>query len=336
MKRLLILALGAVMASPTAALAWGATGHRMIGRLAEAALPTQTPDFLRTAQAIDDVGELSREPDRSKGAGRAHDSDRDPGHFLDLDDAGTVLGGPALTALPPTRAEFDTALRAVGQDSWKSGYLPYSIIDDWQQLVVDFTYWRILHAAEANPQWAAHRAWFAADRRRREALTLADVGRLSHFVGDGSQPMHVSVHYNGWGDWPNPQGFTTARIHAPFEGALVAATVSPQAAAAEMTPLRLCRCAIEQRTIGYLGATAKQVIPLYELEKAGGLAGQDPRGTAFATRQIAVAASELRDLVVEAWEASATRSVGYKPVVVSVEDVVAGRVDPYPALYGAD
>ena len=52
----------------------------------------------------------------------------------------------------------------------------------------------------------------------------------------------------------------------------VAATVSPQVAAAEMTPLRLCRCAIEQRTIGYLGATAKLVIPLYELEKAGGLA----------------------------------------------------------------
>lgn len=336
MKRLLILVLGAVLASPTAALAWGATGHRMIGRLAVSALPAETPDFLRSAQAVDDVGELSREPDRSKGAGRAHDSDRDPGHFLDVSDDGTVLGGPTLAALPPTRAEFDTALRAVGQDSWKSGYLPYSIIEDWQQLVVDFTYWRILSAAEANPQWTEHHAWFTADRRRREALVLGDLGRLSHFVGDGSQPLHVSVHYNGWGDAPNPEGFTTARIHGPFEGELVAATVRPDAAAAAMTPLRLCGCAIEQRTVGYLSGTAKLVIPLYALEKAGGLAGRDARGTAFATRQIAIAASELRDLIVEAWNASASRSVGYRPEVVSVADVVAGRVDPYPALYGTD
>ena len=43
-------------------------------------------------QAIVDVGEYSREPDRIKRAGKAFDSDRDQGHFLDLNDDGTVLG----------------------------------------------------------------------------------------------------------------------------------------------------------------------------------------------------------------------------------------------------
>ena len=40
-------------------------------------------------------------------------------------------------------------------------------------------------------------------------------------MADASQPMHVSVHFNGWGNFPNPNGFTTAPIHAPFEGAFV-------------------------------------------------------------------------------------------------------------------
>ncbi|HZZ35145.1 MAG TPA: S1/P1 Nuclease, partial [Caulobacteraceae bacterium] len=134
-----LLAFAAVLAaiSPSQALAWGATGHRIIGRLAVQALPSEVPAFLRTPQSAEAIGELAREPDRWKDAGRTHDSDRDPGHFLDLDDEGKVLGGPALAALPLTRAEYETALRAAGTDSWKAGYLSYSIVDGWQQLAKD-------------------------------------------------------------------------------------------------------------------------------------------------------------------------------------------------------
>lgn len=335
MKRRLAIAFAAlVAATPSAALAWGSSGHRIVGQLAVRALPAELPAFLRTPQAAAEVGELSREPDRSRGAGRLHDQDRDPGHFLDLDDGGKVLGGPALSSLPPTRAEYETALRAAGTDSWKAGYLPYSIVDRWQQLTLDFAYWRVLSAAEKNPKWAAHRAWFAADRKRREALILQTLGQLSHFVGDGSQPLHVSYHFNGWGDYPNPEGYSNAKLHGPFEGDLVLATVKAPAVAARMVPFKSCACAIEQRMSAYLTATAGQVIPFYQMEKAGGLAPGDPRGTAFAVQQLAIGASELRDVIVEAWRASATRSVGWRPV--AVQDVVSGRVDPYPALYGID
>jgi hypothetical protein len=335
MKRLALLALmAAIAAAPSAALAWGSTGHRMIGETAVRALPAEVPVFLRTPQAARDIGEFSREPDRSKGAGRVHDRDRDAGHFLDIDDAGKVLGGPSLAALPPTRADYETALRAVGQDSWKAGYLPYSIIDRWQQLAIDFAYWRVLNAAEANPAWAAHRDFFAADKRRREAQILEDAGALSHFVGDGSQPLHLTVHYNGWGDFPNPGGYSTAHLHGPFEGDLVLATVRPEAVAAKVAPLSICECTIEAQAAAYLADTAKLVAPFYRMEKAGGLSPGDPRGPALATQQIAVGASELRDMMVEAWRASANQTIGWKPV--SVADVVAGRIDPYPALYGID
>jgi hypothetical protein len=338
MKRLAPFAVAAALATllPNSVLAWGSTGHRYIGEVAMRALPAEVPAFLRTPQAALDVGEYSREPDRSKGAGRTHDSDRDPGHFVDLSDDGTVLGGPTLAALPTTRAEFDAAVRKAGADSWKSGYLPYSIIDRWEQLARSLAYWRVLSAAEANPAWSAHKAFFTADRRRREAQILVTIGELSHFVGDGSQPLHVTVHFNGWGDFPNPEGYTTAKIHAPFESDLVQASVTEAAVTAKMPPPIDCRCPLQKQVADYLTATGALVVPLYQLEKAGGLAPGDPRGVAFAAQRIAVGASELRDLIAEAWRVSATQTLGYKPNAVSVADVAAGKIDPYSMLHGGD
>ncbi|MFL5298360.1 MAG: S1/P1 Nuclease [Phenylobacterium sp.] len=298
------------------------------------ALPKALPAFLHSAQAAVDVGEYSREPDRLKRAGRAFDSDRDQGHFLDLADDASVLGGPKVTSLPPTRAEFERSLQAVGQDSWKAGYLPYSILESWQVLVQDFAYWKVETAAEANPAWKAHKDWFAADRERRERQILAAIGDLSHFVGDGSQPLHVTVHFNGWGDFPNPNGYSQAKLHAPFESDLVRDTVKLADVQAAMGPPRAVAGSMDQRIGGYLAATGAQVIPFYEMEKAGGLKPGDPRGKAFAVRQLGVGASELRDLIVLAWEASERQTVGWRPVAVT--DVLAGKVDPYPALSGVD
>jgi hypothetical protein len=263
-----------------------------------------------------------------------HDSERDAAHFLDLGDDGRLFGGPALAALPATRADYDTALRAVGADSWKAGYLPYAIVDGWQQLAKDFAYWRVDTVASRTVANAAHRAWFAADARRRRALTLRDLGALAHYVGDGSQPMHVSIHFNGWGDFPNPDGYTQERIHAPFEGEFVRANVSQAQVRAAMTPYRDCQCGIETRTRDYLAATNQTVRPLYQLYKDGGFKKGDARGRDFATARLAAAASELRDDIIDAWRASATSDVGWP--AVKVADVVSGKIDPFDSLFGED
>lgn len=330
-----LAALAAVLAlsAPPAAHAWGAAGHRMGGIAAMQGLPAELPGFLRRAQAVHDVGELSREQDRTKGSGKAHDANRDPAHFVDIDEAGKVLGGPAFAPMPPTRAEYEKALAAHGLDSWKAGYLQYAIVDGVQHLTKDFGYWRALAAAEKRAR-GRKKAWLAADRRRRETLILQSIGHLSHYVTDGAQPLHASVHFNGWGDYPNPRGYTNARIHGPFEGDLVVSGVALAAIKTRMGPVRDCECPIEQRTADYLAASAAQVEPLYELEKAGGLKPGDPQGLSFATARLAVGASELRDLIVWAWRASADAEVGWRPVKVS--DVEAGRVDPYDALRGTD
>lgn len=334
-RRLLRLAAAVLLAAaPATAFAWGNAGHRIVGEAAMRALPSDMPAFLRTPRAAADLGELSREPDRLRDSGKMHDADRDPAHFIDLDDEGRAMGGPRFDALPPTRADYETALRAVGADSWKAGYLPYAIIDRWQHLTKAFAYWRVLQAAERNPKWASHRAWYAEDRRRREALIFATLGDLGHFVGDASQPLHLSVHYNGWGDYPNPKGYTRAKIHVPFEGPFVKASVSPSRVAIRMSPLRAPKGGPEAYLTPYLQAGWNEVGTLYDLEKAGAFQPGDRLGAAFAEARLAAGASALRDMIVMAWRASADETVGWKPVQVS--DVVAGKVDPFDALYGAD
>ena len=336
MRRLLVSAvvLAAALGPAGQALAWGSTGHRWIGRAAIQTLPRDLPAFLRSAAAAAAVGELAREPDRTRESGKAHDADRDPGHFVDGGDDGKIGGVVPLTALPATREDYETALRAVGLDSWKMGYLPYSIVEDWQQLAKDFAYWRADDAAARHTRNAAHRAWFRTDRALREQLIFADLAPLSHFVGDGSMPLHVSVHYNGWGAFPNPNGYTQARVHVPWEGVYVRGAVSYKAVLADMTPPTDCGCPIEQRVGAYLAADLATVIPFYELEKAGAFSGHDARGVAFTTRRVAAGASELRDEIVLAWRASEHGKVGYP--ALSVTDIEAGTVDPYDNLFGLD
>jgi hypothetical protein len=335
MKRSFLLGAAVALALGGEALGWGSTGHRLIGFEAVGALPAELPAFLRTETAATAVGEYSREPDRSRGSGKEHDSDRDPGHFLDGDDAGKVAGVVSLMALPPTRDDYETALRGAGTTSWKQGYLPYSIIEDWQQLVKDFTYWRIEDAGARLSPDPAHRAWLAGDRARREQQILIDIGLLSHFVGDGSMPLHLSVHYNGWGPFPNPNNYTQDRVHVPWEGRYVEQVVTPEAVRAAMPPFHDCACSIEQRVGAYLTDDWKQVIPFYELQKAGAFQPGAARGVAFTTARVAAGAAELRDEIVLAWRASADGKVGYNPEI-TVPDVTSGKVDPYITLYGDD
>ena len=320
--------------NPHEAGAWGASGHRYMGVDAIKALPDEVPAFLRTDKVAADMGELAREPDRWRQAGITHDEMRDPGHFVSIDDSGRVNGGPLLAGLPVTREDYESALRAAGTDSTKSGYLPYNIIDGFQQVAKDFALWRADNAGAKYAKTVEKRAWFEADRAQREMRTIDDVGVWAHYVGDGSQPMHVSVHYNGWGPGPNPNNFTQAPIHAPFEGAFVRDHLTAASVLAALPPYHACNCTIEAATSQYLRATLAQIVPLYALEKKGGFRGGNREGIAFVTARVAAGAAELRDLIVDAWHASGSQAIGYPATPIA--DVESGKADAYALLYGDD
>lgn len=318
--------------SSAPAFAWGGTGHRIIGELAVKNFPKQIPAFLRTPAAATRIGLLAQEPDTSRNAGEPHDADLDPGHFLDVSDDGTILGGPKLSGLPKTREDYDTALRAVGSDQYKAGFLPYNLMEGWQQLVKDFA---LLRRDRAARKYARKFGFTAAQRRDyanalavRQLLTLRDLGVWAHFVGDASQPMHVSVHYNGWGEGPNPEGFvTTAGLHAKFESAFVDAHVSEAEVAAKIRPARSCTDLVQTCVTAYLAATHEGVLPVYRFEKAGAFDAATPEAKAFTIQCLAEAASMLRDMVADAWAASGNAVLGYK-TKASVADLEAGKIDP--------
>ena len=323
------------------AWSWGATGHRLIGQAAALALPVDAPAFLRTPAAVQQLGELDREPDRSKGGGKPHDPDLDPGHFIDLTDDGHVLteAGPSIDALPADRSAFSEAEVKAGVGIGKAGWLPYSIEDGYEQLVRDFALWRVDAALAKNPKVpAAQRAWYVTDRALREQLTIRDLGYWGHFVGDASQPMHVSIHYNGWGkDYPNPNGYTLDPVHGPFEGDFVSAHVKLADVQAAMARApAACTGTLQACTAGYLRATLATVEPFYKLWGAGAFTTVgDERGKAFAVERVAAGAAQLRDLTVRAWRESADAEVSYKPAY-KVHDIEGGLVIPFNVMHGDD
>ncbi len=319
--RLLLALLALLPASH--ALAWGATGHEYVSGIAAELLPDELPAFVRSPPAVADIAVFGREPDRSKGAGKTHDAERDPGHFVALDDNARVAGLLALEALPPTREAYDTALRPQFTQ-YTVGYLPYAIIDGWQQLVKDFAYWRAASKAATNAATAEERAWFDQDRQRRERLIVRDLGVWSHYVGDAGQPLHVSEHFNGWGPLPNPRDFSQAKdLHARFEGQFVHDNVGRDDVKRTTRPYRACVCTIWDRTRALMLESQAMVVPLYELEQKGAFSSNNPPGVAFAAERLAAAASAARDMVVDAWHASLDMGVGYPEI--KLRDIESGK-----------
>jgi hypothetical protein len=325
-----------IMANVTGARAWGAHGHRIINGDAARALPAIVPAFVRTPEAIAEIEALGPEADRLKGAGVMWDSEFDPGHYLDLDDDGTIAGVVPLSDLPPTREAYDTAVRkghpieGHAPDQWRVGYLPYSIIEDYQQVVQDFAWWRVDSYGATHATDAPTRAAFDADRKLRETLTLRDIGYWGHFIGDGSQPLHVSVHYNGWGNYPNPNNYTQSKTtHADFETGFVNAHATEELVQPRIHPFVASTMPFVQQVEAYLKATNAGVPTVYRLTGAGAFSAATPESIGFTLDRLAAGAEMFRNAIAEAWIASDEAKVGYPGV--RAHDVETGDADaPLP------
>jgi hypothetical protein len=155
--------------------------------------------------------------------------------------------------------------------------------------------------------------------------------------------MRVSVHFNGWGDHPNPQGYSNSKkVHAYFEGEFVKRNLKREAVAALVPPFlpeplpdtNNLTMLVQIRTQALLRLSLSNVVPLYEIEKQGGFKTGDRRGIEFATARLATGAQLIRDMIVDACVASATGMVGYP--MVSVHDIESGNVRATRELMGAD
>lgn len=274
----------------------------MIGQAAMAHLPVGLPAFLSTSSARDEIVYLQAEEDRLKigeDSDVAWSREWNTDHYLDIGDDGRVAGVLAMGSLPQTRDDYILALEHASPsvDPYNVGFLPYSILEGYEQVRADFALWRSASASE---------------RPERERLAIHDIGIFSHFVGDGSQPLHVSVHYNGWGKYPNPNGYTDARdTHAEFESDFVDKFVALDAVRPLVGPAKVLPAIPFAEIQSYLMATDSQAMPFYDLQKAGGFVLTDStsaahaKAVAFTAARLAAGAQMLDSLILTAWQSSA-------------------------------
>jgi hypothetical protein len=189
--------------------AWGEEGHRFINKVAAEHMPEDMPAFFRDAAAR--LSFLGPEPDRWRDGRelfKALGSVNGPDHFINIDKAENF------DAMPNDRYLYSDWLRNAGKDAKEIGFLPYSILEGFQKVEVLFRMWR-------DPQ-------HSAERDQIEQNIVYYAGVLGHYVADGSQPLHATIHYNGWSTSSNPQLFTREPLHGRFESDFVKAQIKPE------------------------------------------------------------------------------------------------------------
>lgn len=284
----LLVALVFVQAQPAAA--WGNEGHTAINRVAAQKIPLSMPRFLR--RAVVEIAYLGPEPDRWRNPAEfALKNAQEPDHFINLE------GLSWLDPLPAGRYQFYLKLyekRAATADH-PDDYLPEHV--GLQPYITMEVYGRLKAAfREYRQRQAAHQPTQAVQQ-----AIIFYAGWLGHYVADGSQPLHTTMHYNGWVG-PNPNAYTTEHsIHGLFETTYVAANITAKDfAPLVQSPVRLADPFADY--VSYLKRSHDLVENVYSLDKAGGFTGKGtPAAFDFTVHRLAAGSQMLLDLWYTAW-----------------------------------
>jgi hypothetical protein len=288
LSTLAVAGLVCFLAQPPAAHAWGSGGHKLVNKLAASSLPADVPAFLRSPDAIAEIEYLGPEPDRWRSPAEPElVAAQAPEHFIDMELA------DALGPLPHRRFDFEAKVFAAGQRPEKIGLQPWEADEVWERLKSAMREYRKLSVAKL-------------DTRPVEQAIIFYAGWLGHYVGDGSQPLHVTIQFNGW-TGPNPNGYTTDhKIHYQFESPFVEANMHEAEVRATMTPVKAIDGDMFDAYVAYLRATKSYVEKVYQLDKVGGFVGAGtPESRQFTAERLGAGASMLRDMIYTAWLESA-------------------------------
>lgn len=307
-----ITSLALMLSAASFSFGWSAHGHRTITYLALETLPAEAPEWLRDVSTRNRIAEQSNEPDRWRGLQSntlAHENG--PDHYIDVEDLAKF--GLTLETISPFRYDYirDMAVAihvhpegAEGYDPaadrdhtrlWP-GFLPHAIQEHYNKLRSSFSTLRILEALN--------------DPAREDQVKMArenciqQMGLLSHFVGDASQPLHTTAHHHGWvGD--NPRSYTRDRnIHAYIDGTIVDLhAITVESLRSSMKPAAKLNADDPWKDVlTYIRRSYEQVEPLYQLEKTGDLPKE--AGKQFVSERLTDAGATLGALYWAAWRSS--------------------------------
>ena len=222
---LLLLLLLAVPSS----FAWGKQGPHHDQPSRRGIAPRRHAHLHAHPQAVNEIAYLGPEPDRWRSRAEPElNAAQAPDHFIDFELA-DLIG-----TLPRQRYQYIAALyayvaahpdMAAQLRPEKVGFQPYITNEVWERLKSAMRDYRTLSAAHQ-------------DTKPVEAAIIFYAGWLGHYVADGSQPLHVTVNYNGWVEKENPNGYTTDHtIHWRFEGPFVDAAINESDVQPLLAPL---------------------------------------------------------------------------------------------------
>ena len=287
---------------------WGRDGHRLVNRLAAEALPKDVPEFLRSKAAVEAMEYYGPEPDNWKSNAELElKLAGEPEHFMDMEWADLAVAG-AGKELPRKRYDFIRVLANVAKTRTDIsftpevvGMLPYAADEGYERLKAAMRSYRRLSEAHA-------------ETKPVEAEIVFLAGVLGHWAGDGSQPLHTTISYNGWAG-ANPKGYTTDHhVHSLFESDFVKANVKAKDVAALVPEKAVALDDVFTQFVAYLRTSSSKVDETYRIEKAGGLVGAgSPEAKALVDERLAAGATELRDLIYTAWVRSGDPLPPYKP-----------------------
>jgi hypothetical protein len=306
-------------AAAPAAHAWDYDGHRIVNQLALAGLPSAFPAFVRAPEAAERIAFLAGEPDRWRNATelplrQANGLD----HYLDLEQlAAAGLTPGSVSALryefatqfaagraqhPENFPAIDPAKNPDHSREWP-GFLPWAITEHFEKLKSAFSSLRTFQESGGTPEEIAN----------AQADVIYAMGVMGHYVGDSTQPLHTTIHNNGWVG-TNPKGYTTWEgFHAWIDGGfnakigLTLADVAARARAAQVLPTATAAGARDTLfgvIMDHLVAQNARVEPLYELDKEKKFSGAMPgseEGRAFIEEQLLRGGELLSSLWLTAW-----------------------------------
>lgn len=304
--------------------AWDYSGHRIVNQLALAALPPDFPAFVREPANAERITFLAGEADRWRNVSdlimkQSGGSWTD--HFCDIEQIPDA--GMDLNKVPSFRFDFilqfaagratnlekfpviDPAKNEDHTREWP-GFAPWTISEYYARLKSGFSYLKVLEELGTPDEIANARA-----------NIVYVMGVMGHYVGDCAQPLHTTVHHNGWVG-PNPNDYTKwSGIHSWIDGGFVAkagiklADLMPRVVPAESLALAIQADGREPffvAAMDYIIAQNKLVEPLYALEKKGvfkaDVAATSAEGQEFIKARFLTGGEMLARIWVTAWKSA--------------------------------
>lgn len=271
--------------------AWDYEGHRIVNQLALASLPKDFPAFVQEPANAARIAFLAGEPDRWRNvADLPIHHVNGMNHYLDLEqvpEAGLEIAtlscmryefalafAAGRAAHPENFPPIDPAKNTDHSREWP-GFAPWTIAEYYGELKGVFSYLKVMEEL-GTPE----------DVINAKANAVYVMGVMGHYVGDIAQPLHTTIHHNGWvGE--NPHGYSRwPGIHSWIDGGFIAkanvntAEIAPRVqvvAPVAMTTREDGRDPMFVAVMDFLVAQNKEVEPLYQLEKEKKLGhGKEP------------------------------------------------------------